>query len=91
MSGARLFQRFLGYLIVGLARRQADIPPDIETLHIERIGEQLSPRLIFAVVGTEDVRHVRPRWYRLQGYGTDCGRSSLAPDLRRLRTASIGR
>ncbi len=47
---------------VGLAGAQPYIPPDVEALRLESLGEDLGPRLVLAIVAEEDVRHAQPRW-----------------------------
>jgi hypothetical protein len=54
-------QRRFRHLVMGLARAQAHVPPDLEALGLEGIREELRAGLVFAVIGKEDVGHAGPR------------------------------
>lgn len=57
---------------------------------LERLCEQLRPRLVVAIVGEKDVRHARPRLYAPQRCMSGCGRANLASEIRTLRMALMG-
>ena len=77
------------YMVKGLTWTESRVPPDLEACMLERLCEQLRPRLVVAIVGEKDVRHARPRLYGPQRYMSGCGRSNLASEIRTLRMALI--
>jgi hypothetical protein len=58
-DGFCLAQRFLGDLIVGLARAQRRIPPDGQALGLEGLGKTPRNRLIVTGIGKKNVRQRR--------------------------------
>jgi len=55
--GFRCLHRLLCDLVISLADAKTHIPPDLEALSLERLGEDLGARLILAIVGKKDVWH----------------------------------
>jgi hypothetical protein len=80
----------LRHLIVGLARAQAHIPPDLEALRLEGFGKQLCARLILAVIGEEDVSHVRPSGNPVQTLTHSVCAVDAFRDCRQAPTANTG-
>ncbi len=52
-----LAQGLFGDPVIGLARTQSHVPPDVEALGLERLGEAPRGGLIFTVIRQEDVGH----------------------------------
>ncbi len=61
-------QRLLGHLVVGFAGPERRIPPDVEPLRRECLGEAARDGLILAVVGEEDVGHRRRLQWKERRY-----------------------